>query len=79
MSNISSSIDCVGIAVPFFLSIASQSSLAASHETPRTCAQMKAMIVAVAETRRDNLIYALRSTWSSGSALIKYETWTIVR
>ena len=40
---------------------------------------MEAMIIAVAETRRDNLIYALRSTWSSGSALIKYETWTIVR
>jgi len=32
--------DCVGIAVPFFLSIASQSSLAASQDTPRTCAQI---------------------------------------
>ena len=40
MSKISSSMDCVGIAVPFFFSIASQSSFAASHETPRTYAKM---------------------------------------
>ena len=40
---------------------------------------VEAMIIAVAETRRDNLIYALRSAWSSGSARIRYETWTMVR
>ena len=33
---------CVGIAVPFFFSMASQSSTAASHDTPSTWSSGKA-------------------------------------